>query len=413
MNGLPGAPRERRRFDLFSNPARDFIDDVTRFSDFGGRTVVETVDGVPYFTNEFWTSRQRQAHRIHEVSYRACFKPQLPAFFIERLTRPGDVVHDPFMGRGTTPIEAAILGRVPYGNDINPLSAAMVPPRVETPTLGQVARRLSDIPWDEFPGHDRDDLLAFYHPVTLSKIEGLRAWLLEREARGPLDSVDSWIRMVAINRLTGHSPGFLSVYTLPPNQATSVERQIGINEKRNQTPPFRDVPGIVLKKSKSLLGDGGVTCHSHRFTTGPSHDTPAIGTGEVSLTVTSPPFLDIVSYESDNWLRCWFIGVDPATVNLSKHRDVGDWRDFVAATLKELERVTKVGGHIAFEVGEVRNGRVKLEENVIEATAGLSLDILGVLVNDQDFTKTSNCWGVSNNVRGTNSNRIVVMRRVR
>ena len=31
--------------------------------------------------------------------------------------------------------------------------------------------------------------------------------------------------MVALNRLTGHSPGFFSVYTLPPNQATSVERQ--------------------------------------------------------------------------------------------------------------------------------------------------------------------------------------------
>jgi hypothetical protein len=34
------------------------------------------------------------------------------------------------------------------------------------------------------------------------------------------------------------------------------------------------------------------------------------------------------------------------------------------------------------------------------------------MVNRQDFTKTANCWGVANNRRGTNSNRIVLMRRL-
>ena len=66
---------------------------------------------VAVYINEFWTSRQRACHSLHEVSYRACFKPQVPRFFIERLSAPGDTVFDPFMGRGTTPIEAALLGR--------------------------------------------------------------------------------------------------------------------------------------------------------------------------------------------------------------------------------------------------------------------------------------------------------------
>ena len=34
---------------------------------------------VPVYRGEFWTAMQRQAAAIHEVSYRACFKPQLPA----------------------------------------------------------------------------------------------------------------------------------------------------------------------------------------------------------------------------------------------------------------------------------------------------------------------------------------------
>jgi len=387
------------------------VDDLASYSAFGEVTHTEHNNGVPYFINEFWTAGQRQAHRIHEVSYRACFKPQLPAFFIDRLSEPGDIVYDPFMGRGTTPVEAALRGRIPYGNDTNPLSRAFTEPRINPPRLDQVTRRLAEIPWKEFNDIENEDLLTFYHPDVLAQIEGLRRWLLEKDSAGLLDQTDRWIRMVAINRLAGHSTGFFSVYTLPPNQAVTVERQKKINEKRTQTPPLRDVPGIIAKKSRSLLSDGAAEAAESLFLTGQSHETAAIGDESVTLTVTSPPFLDIVNYESDNWLRCWFIGVDPADVKISKHRTIENWQEFIASTLRELARVTHPGGHVAFEVGEVRNGKVRLEEHVMAAASGLPFAILGVMINEQDFTKTSNCWGVSNNKSGTNSNRIVILQR--
>ena len=389
----------------------DIAADLAAFTFNGVPTQTETIAGIPWFINEFWTARQRQAHRLHEVSYRACFKPQLPGFFIERLTKPGDIVYDPFMGRGTTPLEAALRGRVAYGNDTNPLSRTLVEPRITPPSLASVRARLQDIPWPTFDTVTNTDLLTFYHPTTLVQIEGLRAWLLDREAAGRLDLVDRWIRMVAINRLTGHSPGFFSVYTLPPNQAVTIDRQVRINEKRQQTPPPRDVPALIFNKSKSLLSDGGPSSRDSLFLTGQSDETRAIPDASVALTVTSPPFLDIVDYESDNWLRCWFIGVDPKTVRISRHRKVEEWQDFIARTLRELARITRPGGHVAFEVGEVRRGRVRLEENVIAAARDLPFDPLCVMINQQDFTKTSNCWGVSNNTGGTNSNRIVILRK--
>lgn len=395
----------------FNVASGDLIEELGGYSTFGEATQVEQIEGIPYFINEFWTARQRQAHRIHEVSYRACFKPQLPAFFIDRLSEPGEIVYDPFMGRGTTPVEAALRDRIPYGNDTNPLSRAFTEPRINPPTLAQVRARLSEIPWERFETVENEDLLAFYHPIVLAHIEGLREWLIEREETGRLDQIDRWIRMVAINRLTGHSSGFFSVYTLPPNQAVSVERQRKINEKRNQVPPLRNVSAIIEKKSRNLLSQGSVNAKDTLFLTGQSHDTPAIPDRAVSLTITSPPFLDIVNYEADNWLRCWFLGVDPTTVQIAKHRSVEGWQAFVASTLKELARITRPGGHIAFEVGEVRNGTVRLEEHVIHAAEGLPLTTLGVMINQQDFTKTSNCWGVSNNTSGTNSNRIVLLQR--
>ena len=174
--------------------AGSLVDQLAAFRWEGRPTAVTTLTAagvtVPVFANEFWTSRQRAASRLHEVSYRACFKPQLPAFFISRLTAPGDVVYDPFMGRGTTVLEAALLGRVPRGCDVNPLSHVLALPRLAPPTLDAVAARLAsiDLAW---PGPLPADLLVFFHPDTLREILALRACLLARESSAALDAVRS------------------------------------------------------------------------------------------------------------------------------------------------------------------------------------------------------------------------------
>ena len=52
----------------------------------------------------------------------AKFPPQLPGYFIERLSRPGDMVLDPMFGSGTTILEAVRLRRNATGCDIDPLA---------------------------------------------------------------------------------------------------------------------------------------------------------------------------------------------------------------------------------------------------------------------------------------------------
>ncbi len=400
----------------------EFLCDIERFDNFRKETaVLEFPDpefDIPVCVNEFWTSRQRVAHSLHEVSYRACFKPQLPRFFIERLTRPGDAVYDPFLGRGTTAIEAALLRRTPVGTDVNPLSEILVAPRLSPPPLDAVSQRLRDLPL-EGDCETRDDLLAFYHPNTLMQITNLRDYLLAEQDDGSLDAVDRWIRMVATNRLTGHSPGFFSVYTLPPNQAVTVERQRGINRNRKQTPPERDVRLSIMKKSRSLLSKLNEddaermreTSQEALLITGSSNNTPGIESDSVSLVVTSPPFLDVVDYQTDNWLRCWFNGIDAQSVQVWHFRKPHEWQAAMTSVFVELKRVLKPAGYVAFEVGEVRSGKILLESLVVPAAAEAGLEPLMVLVNDQVFTKTSNCWGVDNRKKGTNTNRIVLLRK--
>jgi hypothetical protein len=394
-------------------PSEAFLAAIRTFRGFGTETREWVEEGIPYLANEFWTAGQRQAHSIHEVSYRACFKPQLPEFFIEKLTVSGDGVLDPFMGRGTTPMQAALMGRAPLGNDVNPLSTLLTRPRLAPPPLAAITRRLQEVSWERVE-EVRDDLLAFYHPATLRQICALREWLLREAPLGEQrpDPATDWLRMVAINRLTGHSPGFFSVYTLPPNQATSVANQLRINAKRNQVPPLRDVKAVILKKTRQLLKDGLPPAHPPAvLSTGPAARMTHVPDGSAALVVTSPPFLDIVQYAQDNWLRCWFAGIDAAAVEIAMHRTEAAWEAMVRAALVEMTRVVRPGGHVAFEVGEVRNGKVLLERAVWSAAEGLPFDRLAVIVNQQEFTKTANCWGVDNNAKGTNTNRIVLLRR--
>ena len=77
----------------------------------------------------------------------------------------------------------------------------------------------------------------------------------------------------------------------------------------------------------------------------------------------------------------------------------------------ELHRIVRPGGFVAFEVGEVKGGKVKLEEAVVPVAAAAGFRPELVMVNAQEFTKTANCWGIDNNARGTNTNRIVVLAR--
>ncbi len=89
------------------------------------------------------------------------------------------------------------------------------------------------------------------------------------------------------------------------------------------------------------------------------------------------------------------------------------WSEVMCRVFLELYRITKPGGWVAFEVGEIKSGQVKLEEAVIPLGIQSGFDCAGVVINRQKFTKTSNIWGVTNNNAGTNSNRIVLLRKSR
>jgi hypothetical protein len=369
---------------------------------------------------ELWTAQQRQMHSLHYVvSYRASFKPELPDFCIRRYSKKGDVVFDPFSGRGTTALQANLLGRVAWASDVNPLAVRMTRAKLNPAGLDEIVLRLNEVDFRrpvDLEGY-QERFAPFYHPDTYRELLNLRAHI----QRNP-DRINNFIELIAVSRLHGHSPGFFSVYSFP-QISIPAESQRLINRKRGQRPEYRAVAPRIIRKAAQALRDSftaeffSMGRHS-RAEISDATKLSWIPSGSVDLVVTSPPFLDKVDYVMDNWLECWFCGVplDGFSRGVVMSSCLEEWAQFIRKVLAESLRIVKPRGKIVIEVGEVETaaGLVNLDEIVAEESAKVSfqkkrLAVDEVLINKQSFTKLANCFNVTNNRKGTNTNRLVVM----
>lgn len=71
-------------------------------------------------TNTVWAFPDRGKWATHDAKYRGNWSPYIPRNLILRYSTEGDTVLDPFVGGGTTAVEAKLTNRNFIGFDINP-----------------------------------------------------------------------------------------------------------------------------------------------------------------------------------------------------------------------------------------------------------------------------------------------------
>ena len=384
------------------------------------RQKIEVLEG------PLWTHRQRQMHPIHyTVSYRASFKPELPDFFIRRYAPlAGATVLDPFGGRGTTVLQANLLGQKAIHNDVNPVASFLCSARQVIPPLNELVTRAGALELGgirEPEESDRGRLHPFFHPETLSEILGLRDLVISHRDGG--DPSIRYIGLTALSRLYGHSTGFFSVYTFPQISIMPGAQRRN-NARRKQIPTYRDIRDRIIRKLRRDLAREIPTSYhqaagQNEYHCSDARNMSGVASQSVDLIVTSPPFLNKVNYKDDNWMRAWFLGLEDemAQADVMMTPDLGLWLHFMRDVAREMGRVLKKGGRAVIEVGEVAYGgaNMNLEEEML---AFLPLEVDGgwmrperIFVNSQKFTKLSNCWEVKNNDGGTNTNRCLVLRK--
>ena len=408
-----------------------------------------------------WKLQQRLwGHAFHPMcSYLAMFPAGLAHAFIARYSRPGDVVLDPFSGRGTTPLQACAEGRLGVGVDLNPMAALLTAAKVDAPTQADVSARLGQLhlrflderlTWQALAdaalaapgrggapvpaasgGADSTPLppevaLAF-HPRTLAELLFLRHELHALDGPAALaDRRDRFIAGAVLGILHGRSATYLS--DLMPNSFSMAPRYVREFVARTGfRAAERDTFGCIEAKLRRLYRQGvppvrGVALRGDARTAAAPLRAALRARAlpeRARLVVTSPPYMRVVKYGYYNWLRLWFLGVDPAAVDaeLDDAHRLPAYVDFLRQVLGDLTGVLAddavvalVIGDVAMDRGRAFSGGFGLAETVWEQAAEPAGYRLGGLVVDDiaAHRKLTRIWGAEAG-RATTTDRVLVI----
>jgi site-specific DNA-methyltransferase (adenine-specific) len=271
-------------------------------------------------------------------SYLASFPAALAHAFIARYTRPGDVVFDPFSGRGTTPLQACAEGRIGVGNDLSPLAHVLTAAKVEPPTGRELETRLAALRLDwSFEAAAWVDLssrvargeparvpvagsqagpaagaelvppevaLAF-HARTMGQLLFVRSRLRLGEP------ADRYLAAALAGILHGKRPGYLS--EVMPNTFSMAPRYVrDFAARTGFASPERDLFDLLGPKLRRLGRDGRPPARGVALL-GDARDAGA--RARARLVLTSPPYLRVLKYGYYNWLRTWFLGFSAAAID--------------------------------------------------------------------------------------------------
>lgn len=364
----------------------------------------------------------RQAPRrwgdiLHSIcSYMAMFPPALPRVFIEWLTKRGDVVYDPFSGRGTTALEASLGGRRGFGSDANPLAWLLTSAKASPPTQLEIAHRLGDLG----DSHAECDIEQVPPSIRLLfRDSTLRQLLWLRSELSPDRRVDRFLLATLLGGLhananTDGRPRGLTV-SMPNTFAMAPAYVARYIEREGLQPPVVDVLDFLQKRVARFVPTRPCALRGKAWRQDvrdrirwPAKSEPA------KLIFASPPYLGVMRYAKLNWIRHWFLRTEPKQVDdqLFSSSSLGRYVDFMRRVLLRTRTVLRDDGFICLVIGDVhQRGRdIKLGE-VVAASCLRDTDLRAVaIVQDQLPVehKVSRIWGQTKG-RATKTDRILIL----
>lgn len=323
-----------------------------------------SLDGLP----ERWATAPRLwGHPLHSLcSYFAMFPPRLASFFVRWLTQPGDVVYDPFAGRGTVPLEALLHDRIGLGSDANPLAHALTRAKVRVPSERSVLRRLGELrsqyaETDHAADDVPDRIRMLYAPGTLSQLAFLRTHL------GANRRVDPFVTGLVLGMLhANHSGGGATrgFSISMPNTFAMAPGYVRDYIARNRlVAPELDVFGMLAARVRrynlpDTAIDGGRSWIHDATTPSPSW----LLETRPKLVFASPPYLQVIKYGKYNWVRLWFLHQDARATDkrLMASGSLPRYLDFMSEVLANMKQTVADDGYLCLVIGDVRKGEKQI-----------------------------------------------------
>jgi hypothetical protein len=380
----------------------------------------------------------RWGHSMHTMcSYQGMFPARLAHFFTQSYTRPGDLVLDPFSGRGTTVLQARVEGRRALGNDLNPLGFVLTRAKARPPRWSRFVNFLDILARAYKPGKQdlasvSDDVSMLFHHETLDQLLFLRGCLLTKPWSKWSDNDFFLAGCVAgvlhgAHRRDGTS-GYLSI-SMPNTFSMSPTYVRKFIKEKRLKPPRVSVFDVVRDKAARLYMDAVGTSTGKAYlrdATSLLNKRELIRSGTVDLLLSSPPYLKVVNYGTANWIRLWWLGTDGVGRQRGKGRLVLDrrldhqhtyesYKKFMLRTFRGCRRVLRRDGVAVFVIGDVAQPdrptvdlATSLWNDVGDETGLVLLDVIEDRLQAQN--KVSRIWGETRG-QATEIDRILILRR--
>jgi hypothetical protein len=299
--------------------------------------------------------------------------------WIRRLTDLGDTVFDPFSGRGTTALTALLAGRNVVACDVNEVAFCLTSAKAHPPALSTIKSRLKELE-TEFIQPDiqtevsdlGDFFTACFDKQTLEQLLYLKNALKWRTNR-----CDNMIAALALGSLHGdagpRSPYFSNQMprTISMNPAYSVRFWC----EHKLVAPKREIFSILRDRAeyryKSDMPSGNAQIFNSDMRKLPSRRKvwPPI-----KCVVTSPPYLNVTSFEEDQWLRLWFLGAPPRPMKgrVSKddrHIKTESYWEFITDMWRSLDSMVEDDGHVVIRIGSRSMSADVMKQGLIETAA--------------------------------------------
>jgi hypothetical protein len=326
------------------------------------------------FITPWSTQSTRSFDPWHSMcSYLGAFPPSLASYFIKYFTKRGGIVMDPFSGRGTTALEARLLNRNSIATDLNPIALALSHAKnaeleqVDILTrIGELELKYDYALYQAEATAQPDEIHLIFHPRTLAQLCYLKRKLLKSE-----NQIDRFLVGIGLGILHGGeradgTSGYASI-DMPNTFSMSPEYVRRFVQSKQLNRHFRDVFALLREKTNRLykkhapvLQKGVVVkCDAKGLSQHPELQ-PYLK--KVDLVVTSPPYLGIVNYAKQNWIRSWFLDKDPEAVSkdLDDDLNLNEWITFSKDVVMELKKFLKRSGIAVFVIGDVAKSRTSV-----------------------------------------------------
>jgi DNA methylase len=280
--------------------------------------------------------------------------------WIDQLTKRGEWVLDPFCGRGTAAFQALLMNRRAIATDTNPVAYCVTRAKTAAPDASQLRRRLTLLERacnDTDLERERRALPPFfraaYHPTTLRRLLFLRENLRWRQS-----SVDCMLAALTLGALHGEtrSSAYLS-NQMPRTISTKPDYSIRYWRDRELRAPFRD-PFEVLRDRVTYRYESEPPSGEARVHNADMRELPRLLSRRTRIrcVITSPPYLDVTSFEEDQWLRLWFLGGPPypqrgVVSPDDRHRTADSYWRLIADMWRSLGQVLAPKANVVIRIG--------------------------------------------------------------